>query len=145
MPESARRRSLGSSTESADSSFDLLVAIPAPAKAPTFTGSYWTAALEFSGASGDNARNTFFSITPALPERLADFRVDGHAANIAGGQPSQQQITGATYLLNADGTGTTTFGSSSPAALLSGSRTLYVSASGNVILGGSTAVECTTF
>src|SRR4051794_19258537 len=130
---------LGSSTESADNSFDLLVAIPAPAKAPTFTGSYWTATLEFPGGTGENARNSFFSITPAAAGRLADFRVDGHAANIAGGQPSVQQVTGATYLLNADGSGTATFGSSSPAALLSGSRIIYVSASGNVILGGSTA------
>src|SRR5690348_18141417 len=55
---------------------------------------------------------SFFGITPGAGGRLADFRIDGHAVNIAGGQPSAQQVTGAAYLLNADGSGTATFGSS---------------------------------
>ena len=77
--------------------------------------------------------------TAATGGKLADFSVSGHAANIAAGAPTTQQVTGATYFLNADGSGTFTFGPTSNAALLSGARTIYVSASGNVILGGSTA------
>ena len=58
---------------------------------------------------------------------------------MAAGAPTTQQVTGATYPVNADGSGTFTFGAASNAVLLSGTRTIYVSASGNVILGGSTA------
>jgi uncharacterized protein (TIGR03437 family) len=131
---------LGSSTESADNTFDLLVAIPAPTKAPVLAGAYWTATLEFPAGAAANVRNTMFSLQSAgTAGRLADFSVAGHAANLAGGAPVTQAMTGATYLLNTDGTGAFTFGPASNAVLLSGGRTVYVSASGNVILGGSTA------
>ncbi len=131
---------LGSSTESADNTFDLLVAIPAPSKPPSFAGPYWTATLEFPGGTAANVRNTIFSLTAAATAgRLADFGVNGHAANLQAGQPVAQTVTGASYVLNADGTGSLSFGTASNAALLSGGKTLYVSASGNVILGGSTA------
>jgi uncharacterized protein (TIGR03437 family) len=129
---------VGSSTESGDGTFDVLIAIPAPARAGTLTGPYWTAALEFPGASNANARSLLFSLAAgSTAGQFADFDVNGHAANLNAGQPATQRVTGATYVLNADGTGTATFGSASATALLSGSRTMYVSASGNVILGGS--------
>ena len=50
-----------------------------------------------------------------------------------------QQVTGATYTMGADGLGSLTVGAANNAQLLSGSRTLYLSASGNILLGGSTA------
>src|SRR3954452_20022966 len=56
---------LGSSTESGDGTFDLLVAIPAPTKATFLTGPYWTATLEFPGGTTANVRNTFFSLSPS--------------------------------------------------------------------------------
>jgi uncharacterized protein (TIGR03437 family) len=126
---------LGSSTESADGTYDLLVAIPAPSKPPTLSGSYWAATLEFPGGLTGAARNTFFNLnTSATAGRFADFTVAGHAANIANGAPQSQPVTGAAYTLNSDGSGTATFGSG---VLLSGGKTIYVSADGNVILGGS--------
>jgi uncharacterized protein (TIGR03437 family) len=131
---------VGSSTESGDGTFDLFVAVPAPSRAPTLSGPYWTATLEFPGASNANERSAMFSLAAGTAAgRLADLAVNGHAANLNSGTPTTQQVTGATYALNADGTGTMTFGAASNAALLSGGRTVYVSASGNVILGGSTA------
>lgn len=131
---------VGSSTESGDGTFDLFVAIPAPTRAPAFAGPYWTAALEFPDATNATARSLLFSMAAGSSAgRLADIAVNGHAANLNAGAPATQQVTGATYSVNADGSGTATFGPISSAALLSGSRTLYVSASGNVILGGSTA------
>ncbi len=131
---------VGSSTESGDGTFDLFIAIPAPTRAPEFAGPYWTAALEFPGASNANARSLLFSVAAAAGAgRLADIAVNGHAANLNAGAPATEQVTGATYVVNADGSGSLTFGPASNAALLSGGRTLYVSASGNVILGGSTA------
>ena len=126
---------LGSSTESADGTYDLLVAIPAPSKQPVLSGSYWGATLDFPNGDTGAARNTFFSLAPsATAGRWADFTVNGHAANVANGFPQTQSVTGATYTLASDGSGTATFGAG---PLLSGSRNIYVSADGNVILGAS--------
>jgi uncharacterized protein (TIGR03437 family) len=124
----------GSSTESADGTFDLLIAIPAPAGGAALTGPYWTATLEL----GATARNTVFHLSPATGGRFADFAVNGHASNLASGVLSTQQVNGATYSLNPDGSGTANFGAPSATALLSDTKTLFVSASGSVILGGST-------
>lgn len=131
---------LGSGTESSDNTFDLLVAVPAPVTGAgaTLAGPYWTVSLEFPSASLANARNAIFSLGSAAPGQLANFTVDGRAANL-GGSATSQQVTGATYTMGTDGAGSASFGPASNAALLSGGKTLYVSASGNVILGGSTA------
>ncbi|HXB68430.1 MAG TPA: IPT/TIG domain-containing protein, partial [Candidatus Acidoferrales bacterium] len=136
---------IGSATETADNTFDLFVAIPAPSassagSAPgsaALSGPYWAVTLEFPGGVTANARNTQFSLSPAAAGRLADFSVMGHAANIAQGLPQTQQMTGATYTLNADGTGTASFGTAAATQLISGSKNLYVSADGNVVIGGS--------
>src|ERR1017187_9250013 len=135
---------LGSSTESTDSTFDLLVAIPAPAAsgaAPALAGSYRTVSLEFPAGSATNVRSAIFNLSAVSPGKLADFTANGHAANLSGGSPVNQQVTGATYLLNVDGSGSLSFGfgATGAAALLTGSRTMDLSADGNVILGGSTA------
>ena len=135
---------LGSSTESAGNTFDLLVAIPAPAvsaAAPVLSGSYRTVTLEFPGGSAANARNTIFNLAAAAAGKFADFTANGHAANQAGGSPITQQVTGATYLFNADGSGTLSFGLGATGAspLLNNSKNIYVSADGNVVIGGSTA------
>jgi uncharacterized protein (TIGR03437 family) len=132
---------IGSSTESADNTFDLYVAIPAPATATpaTFSGSYWAVSLEFPGGATTNARNAIFSLATASSGTLANFNVTGHAANVNNGAPLTQQVTGAAFTASADGTGILSFGAASTASLLSGNKNLYVSADGNVILGGSTA------
>jgi uncharacterized protein (TIGR03437 family) len=72
------------------------------------------------------------------PGILQSFTVFGHAVAISG-LPVSQQVTGATYTMGADGVGTLNAGPVDNAQLLSGSRTLYLSASGNILLGGSTA------
>ena len=130
---------LGSSTEASDNSFDLFVAIPAPSGGAVLGGPYWVGTLEFPGASAANVRNAFFSLSALTSGRLAELAVNGHAANLASGRPQTQPVTGATYGMSADGSGTASFGTASNAALLSGNRVIYVSASGNVLLGGSTA------
>ena len=132
---------LGSSTDPADGSFDLFVAIPAPVAAAsnaTLNGGYWAVALELPGGSASAARNTIFGLAANGQGKFADFQVSGHAAGVSGGQPTTQAVAGAVYAIAADGTGSATFGAA-PAALLSGARAIYVSKSGNVILGGSAA------
>jgi uncharacterized protein (TIGR03437 family) len=130
---------IGSSTESTDKTFDLFVAIPAPSGNAILGGPYWAVTLEFPGGSTANARNTQFSLNSLALGRLADFTVNGHAANISQGLPQTQPVTGATFTMNADGTGTASFGTASTAQLISGTKSIYLSADGNVAIGGSTA------
>lgn len=129
---------VGSSTEAGDGSFDMLVAIPAPATANAhLTGAYWVATLEFPGGSAANVRNTLFGMAVGALGQIQSFSVSGHAANLFEGVVQVQQVSGAVSAMASDGTGSITFGAPDPSALVSGTRTLYESADGNVILGGS--------
>jgi uncharacterized protein (TIGR03437 family) len=133
---------VGSSTESADNSFDMFVAVPAPPSTakPALGGSYWVATLEFPGGAVANSRNTIFNLaTAAAAGTFANITVNGHAANVNAGAPTSQTVTGGTFTVNADGTGTLGFGPASNTSLLSGSKNLYISADGNIILGASAA------
>ena len=130
---------IGSSTESTDSTFDLFVAIPAPSGGAVFAGPYNCMSLEFRAGVYALIRSTQFPLNQSSPGILQSFPVFGHAAGIALGPPLTQQVTGATYTMGADGVGTLNVGADDNAQLLSGSRTLYLSASGNILLGGSTA------
>jgi uncharacterized protein (TIGR03437 family) len=129
---------IGSGTETTDNTFDMLVAVPAPTGGATLTGPYWVVTLEFPGGLVANARNTFFSMNSAGIGQLAAISVYGHAATLLSGAPTTQQVTGATYSVVSDGTGTLSFGTASTSALLSGGKNVYVSADGNVLIGGST-------
>jgi uncharacterized protein (TIGR03437 family) len=129
---------IGSGTETTDNTFDMLVAIPAPTAAAILTGPYWVVTLEFPGGSVANARNAFFSLNSAGIGQLAAMSVYGHAATLMSGAPTTQQVTGATYSFASDGTGTLAFGTASTSALLSGGKNVYLSADGNVLIGGST-------
>ena len=129
---------IGSGTETTDNTFDMLVAVPAPTGAATLTGPYWVVTLEFPGGLVANARNTFFSMNSAGIGQLAAISVYGHAATLLSGAPTTQQVTGATYSVTSDGTGTLSFGTASTSALLSGGKNVYLSADGNVLIGGST-------
>jgi uncharacterized protein (TIGR03437 family) len=133
---------VGSSTETADNSFDLFVAVPAPPSTakPALSGSYWVVTLEFPAGLVANSRNTIFNLaTGSTAGTFASITVNGHAANLSSGAPITQTVTGGTYTINSDGTGNASFGTASTASLLSGSKNLYLSADGNILLGGSTA------
>jgi uncharacterized protein (TIGR03437 family) len=128
---------IGSSTESTDNTFDLFAAIPAPNSGAAFAGPYTAVSLEFPGGSTANMRATQFTLNQSTSGNLQPITVNGHAANISLGQPLSQIVSGGTYTLGADGSGTLTIGTAANTQLLSGARTLYISASGNVLLGGS--------
>ena len=130
---------VGSSTEATDNTYDLFVAIPAPSGGAIFSGPYNCMSLEFPGGATANMRSTQFPLNQLAPGSLQPFSVFGHAAGISQGQPLTQQIAGATYTMGADGLGGISVGAANNAQLLSGARTLYLSASGNILLGGSTA------
>ncbi len=128
---------IGSGTETTDSTFDLLVAIPAPTNTAAFAGPYSVVTLEFPGGSTANAINTIFTLNSGGPGLLLPISVYGHTPSLFEGSPTTQPITGATSSVPGSGAGTLTFGNAS--ALLSGSKNIYVSADGNVIIGGSVA------
>jgi uncharacterized protein (TIGR03437 family) len=130
---------IGSGTETTDNTFDMLVAVPVPTAAAALTGPYWVVTLEFPGGLVTNARNTFFSMNSAGIGQLQTMSVYGHAATISDGSPTTQQVTGATYVVTSAGTGTLAFGTASTSSLLSGGKNVYLSADGNVLIGGSTA------
>jgi uncharacterized protein (TIGR03437 family) len=134
---------IGSGTENTDNTFDLLVAIPAPTAAAAFTGPYTVVTLEFPNGSTGNAINTIFTLNSAGIGQLSPIAIYGHTPSLVSGSPTTQSVTGATYAGPSTGAGTLTFGSSS--ALLSGSKNVYISASGNVIVGGSVAAGAHDF
>jgi uncharacterized protein (TIGR03437 family) len=129
---------LGSSTESADNTFDLFAAIPAPTNGQggtLFQGIYSGASFELQNGTAAGARSALFSFPVAFGGVIGTFQATGHAANLQNGLLVTQIIGGASYALGSDGAGTVSFGGASP--LLSGTRNLYVSRSGNVALMGS--------
>jgi len=132
---------MGSTTESTDNTYDLFAAIQAPtgSVAATLPGPYWAVSLELPGGVYTNARSTQFNLSSTALGQFAAVTVNGHAANLAGSLPTSQTVANATYTMATDGTGSFAFGTASNAQLLSGSRTVYVSADGNTLLGGNTA------
>lgn len=134
---------IGSGTETTDSTFDLLVAVPAPTSAAALAGPYNVVTLEFPGGSAANAINTIFSLNSAGIGELSPIGVYGHTPSLVDGAPTTQTVTGATYSIPSIGAGTVSFGNSS--VLLSGSKNIYLSADGNVILGGSVAAGAHDF
>src|SRR5664279_3715453 len=88
---------IGSSTESTDNSYDLFVAIPAPASGAAFTGPYTCMSLQFPGGVTANMRSTQFPLSQSVFPTFQPFSVYGHAAGISQGQPLTQQVTGANY------------------------------------------------
>jgi uncharacterized protein (TIGR03437 family) len=129
---------VGSTTESGDNTFDLFIAIPAPStqqSSTAFSGTYYVTALEFPLSTGADARSAFFSLTPGSNGIFSNVSGSGHALNVNSGQIGSINLTGASYALASDGSGTASFGSVNN--FLSGLKNLYVSASGNIILMGS--------
>jgi uncharacterized protein (TIGR03437 family) len=132
---------VGSTTESTDNTYDLFAAVQAPTSsvAGTLPGPYWAVSLELPGGAFTNARSTQFNLSSTVQGQFATVTVNGHAANLSSGLPTTQQVSNATYTMGPDGTGSFSLGAASNAQLLSGSRTIYVSADGNILLGGNTA------
>ncbi|MGD0776332.1 MAG: IPT/TIG domain-containing protein [Candidatus Solibacter sp.] len=130
---------IGSSTESTDNTYDLFVAIPAPFGGVIFIGPYNCMSLEFPGGVTANMRSTQFPLSQSVFPTFQPFSVYGHAAGISQGQPLTQQVTGANYNVGTDGQGSIFVGAANNAQLFSGTRAIYLSASGNILLGGSTA------
>lgn len=134
----------GSTTESGQALNDLFIAI-LPGTPPTnssFTSPYWIGALDFAIGTDADLKNAMFEITPNGSGGLGSITVQGQA-NSQGQTALSQTISGGTYNFAADGNAQLSLpapsGASTPAIMISGSRTMYVSADGNYVLGWNPA------
>lgn len=128
---------LASTTESGDNTFDLFVAIPAPATAQSsqaFFGNYYFSSLDVPAGGSGVARSALTAATSNGAGSLTCI-VTGHATNANNGAITTQSLSGLSYALAADGTGSINFGGAN--LNLNGTKNFYISQSGNVILGGS--------
>ena len=132
---------IGSSTES-DYANDF-IAIPA-GSAPTnasFTASYWTGLIDFPTGSSTNLKNALFELSPNGSGTFGTITLNGQAQNqnAANGATVSQSVAGATYTFPGDGSISLNVplpsGVTSTNALITGARTMFVSADGNFVLG----------
>src|SRR5690349_14270786 len=102
---------VGSSTEGAASTFDLFVAVEAPGgmtSNASLSGNYFVSTLAFPPGGTTPAamvRNCLFSLSANGQGGFGDINVSGHAANLSSGAVITQAVTGATYSMQADGSG----------------------------------------
>jgi uncharacterized protein (TIGR03437 family) len=101
--------------------------------------------LEFPGGATTGAINTIFTMNSAGIGQLAPIAVYGHTPFLSGGSPTTQTFSGSTYTVPSSGAGSVTFTNPSSTPLLNGSKNIYLSADGNVIIGGSIAAGAHDF
>lgn len=134
---------IGSSTENTGNTFDLFIAILADQSASNgiLTGSYFASTLAFPSGSAALVRSALFTLQANGQGGFGSVSVSGHGANLSLGAFTAQTVAGATYTVQADGSGSATFplqaGLTSATQMLAGNETIYVSSSGNIILGGA--------
>ena len=134
---------VGSSTEAGGTVNDIFIAIPAPTTAVsngTPLGTFQVATLEFPAGNASLVRDAQFLWYLNGQGGFDPITVTGHAANLTQ-QISTQTVTGATYAFTTDGSGSAVFplpsGAASISALFTGKKALYLSADGNLMIGGS--------
>ena len=132
----------GSTTESAGV-YDIFFGVPAPAAGQTnasLNGAYSVSTLEFPGAALTNVRNASIALTANGAGILPTAAITGHAANL-GDTPIMQLVSGATYSIVSDGSGTASIalpaGGTAMSQLWSGTKAVYLSADGKFLIGGS--------
>ncbi len=128
---------LGASPETSDGSNDLFIAIKAPADAVSdavLSGSYTGASIEFPDGDSSAVKSAVVNLVAGGDGQFSGATVTGHDAG-QGSINVSQEAAGASYMLNADGTGTADFGAG--ASLLAGSRAIFVSQNGNYLIGAS--------
>jgi uncharacterized protein (TIGR03437 family) len=129
---------VGSTTESLFQ--DLLIMIPAGTSTVTNTallGSYRVGTLDYLQGNSSLTREAYFTLTSAGNGNLGNVNVNGSAVNL--NNTNLTQTSAANYTLSAQGSGTITFPSTGTAQsqLVSGTKTLFLSADANLLLAGS--------
>ena len=132
---------VASSTETSNGYNDIFIAIPAGSGVTngSLQGTYRTGYIDYLQANVSQVRDGFFSLTSNGSGSFGTVSVTGSMTN-QGDTIATQSLAGVTYsIANANGSGTITFPTSATplSAIVSGQKTFYVSADGNIMLGGS--------
>ena len=124
---------------------DVFVAILPGTTAPTnssFNTAYWAGLLDFTNASDAAAKNALFKLSPNGQGGFGAIALTGQAANQSAASISQT-VNGATYNFATDGTATLTIptpsGVTAANALFTGTKTMFVSGDGSVVVGWTPA------
>ncbi len=119
---------------------DVFVAIKAGsgASSASLNGSYTVGFIDFLQANASQVRDGYYVLTSTGNGSLGSVAVNGAMAN-QNSTNVVQTFTGVTYsITSANGAGTLTFPTAATplTALVSGQKTLYISADGSLLLGG---------
>ncbi len=119
---------------------DILVGIPAGSGASnaTLQGIYTGGFIDYPNADVTMVRQATFNATADGKGGLGAVSVNGTAFNL-GGSSTTQSVSNVTYTLAGTGSGSVNFGTASTSQLISGTKNLYVSADGGIVLGGNPA------
>ncbi|HEX5229802.1 MAG TPA: hypothetical protein VFW44_18950, partial [Bryobacteraceae bacterium] len=121
---------------------DLFVAIQAGSSASnsTVNGSYQLGFIDFLQGNASNVRDGYATLTSTGNGSFGNVTVNGAMANQTNSN-IQQAFAGVNYSVQSNGSGTLTFPTASGTAalgtLVSGKKTLYVSADGNLLVAGN--------
>jgi uncharacterized protein (TIGR03437 family) len=102
----------------------------------SFSGNYTAGTIDFPNADITSVREATFNLTADGAGNLGNVATSGAGANL-GGTILNQTNSGVTYSLSSAGNGTINFGAAATSQLVSGTKTFYISADGNIIVGGS--------
>jgi uncharacterized protein (TIGR03437 family) len=132
---------VASSTENTNGYNDVFIAIPAGSGVTngSVQGTYRAGFIDFLQANAGQVRDGFYSLTSTGNGSFGTVAVTGSMAN-QGSTTANQSLSGVTYsIANGNGSGTITFPTSPTplTALISGQKTFYLSADGNILLGGA--------
>lgn len=128
---------LGASTEGETGVYDFFAAVKLAndsVDSSLLNGRYTGSAMALPGGRASAARTALLTMNTDGQGGFANFGADGHASDQAD-VPIAENITTASYTINADSSGSLMIGQDS--TLLAGNRTIYVSANGNYLLGHS--------
>ncbi len=128
---------VASATE--QSNVTMLVGIPAGSNVSSsaLKGAYTAAAIDYPNASITDVREATFTLNSDGAGNIGNVPVSGSGALLQNGNALNQTDILVTYTLSGEGSGTINFGAAANSQLVSGAKVLYVSADGNLVLGGS--------
>src|ERR1019366_10390669 len=101
----------------------------------SLSGTYRMAGMEYPNGDVTQVRNSTFLINPDGAGNLGSIAISGHAVNVSD-KTFTQSIAGATYSLSG-ATGSMNFPAPAGNPLISGSKQFFVSADGNILVGGA--------
>jgi uncharacterized protein (TIGR03437 family) len=129
---------VGSSTEGP--SEDIFIAVPAGSNLSNSSvqGTYNGGFIDFLQANAAQVRDGYFTLTSSGSGSFGTVSITGAMANQSSSS-STQSFAGVSYSITGNGSGTLTFPTASAplTSLVSGQKTLYVSADGSLLIGGN--------